>query len=379
MQDSNQVIDWKLFLRILGKAALIFILLNLIFAVLAPLEKLGEFSLYNWLLPGRQRLPYGEKSSESYNLSLYNVPAMLGSHEIDSDKAQNEFRVVIVGDSGTWGWFLDNDDTLAGQINAGKYATADGRKIKAYNLGYPVMSLLKDLMILDAVKSYNPDLIVWPVTLESFAREKQLFSPIVQNNPDRVRPLIEAYGLKLDARDESLQDSNILANTLVGQRRNLADLIRLQLYGFSWSATGVDQAIPDEIVLRQSDFIEDVSWQDFDEPVVLSEEDLALDVIQAGHDLLSEVPLLIVNEPMYISGGAHSDLRYNSFYPRWAYDQYREMLAEWASANDWAYIDMWDMISPEEFTDTPVHLTPNGSRQMAQHVAAEIVNMTNSS
>ena len=63
---------------------------------------------------------------------------------------------------------------------------------------------------------------------------------------------------------------------------------------------------------------------------------------------------------MYVSDGENSDARYNAFYPRWAYDQYREMLAETATTEGWKYVDLWDAIPPEEFTDTPVHLTPRG-------------------
>jgi lysophospholipase L1-like esterase len=362
-----------------GKAALIFMLFNLIFSALTPLEQLGTFTLYNWILPGRQRLPYGENSRESYNLSLNNVPAMIGSHEIVREKADNDFRVIIIGDSGAWGWFLENDDTLAGQINSGDYLTADGKNVKAYNLGYPVMSLLKDLMILEASIGFDPDLIIWPVTLESFPREKQLFSPIVQNNTARVRSLIEAFDLQLDSDDNRLADQTFLENTLVGQRRNLADLIRLQLFGFSWAVTRIDQSIPVEIALRKSDFEEDISWQDFDEPVSFSEDDLAFDVIEAGRTLTGDVPLLIINEPMFISSGDNSDLRYNSFYPRWAYDQYREMLGEMALNRNWSYLDIWDTISPLEFTDTPVHLTSEGSRLMAERISEEILRMADES
>ena len=40
-------------------------LILLLFAAFLPLEGLGRLSLYNWLLPGRQRLPYGENPAES--------------------------------------------------------------------------------------------------------------------------------------------------------------------------------------------------------------------------------------------------------------------------------------------------------------------------
>ena len=33
---------------------------------------------------------------------------------------------------------------------------------------------------------------------------------------------------------------------------------------------------------------------------------------------------------------------------------------------DRRYLDLWDAIPPDEFTDTPVHLTPAGTRLLAE-------------
>jgi hypothetical protein len=83
------------------------------------------------------------------------------------------------------------------------------------------------------------------------------------------------------------------------------------------------------------------------------------------------VPVLIVNEPTFISSGRNSDLRYNAFYPRWAYDAYRQLLANEAEARGWRYLDLWDIIPPEEFTDTPVHLTLEGVRILSDTIYDE--------
>jgi len=371
-EKTLSTITWKTITRVLLKTAVLFLLLNALFAWLLPLEALGHLSLYNWLLPGRLRLPYGENPAESYNLSLYNVPAMLASHTISQPKAADEFRVLLIGDSGTWGWFLENEDTLAGQLNAMNLQTADGRSARFYNLGYPVLALSKDILLLDAAMQSDPDLILWPVTLDSFPREKQLFPPLVQHNPERMRRLIAAYGLDLDGEDGRFVTPNLFDRTIVGQRRSLADLLRLQQVGFAWAATGIDQAIPDQIDLRRSDFEADVSWQTFTQPAALSRDDLAFDVLAAGMIIAGDVPVLLINEPMFISTGQNSDLRYNAFYPRWAYDQYRKMLADTAVARNWSYLDLWDTIPANEFTDTPVHLTPTGNRLYAERVAEGI-------
>lgn len=355
--------SWKKLGRIGVKTAVFILLLNLIFALLTPMETLGRLSLYNSILTGRERLPYGEVPAESYNLSLYNIPAMFASHTLSQPKTADEFRVIIIGDSGTWGWFLENADTLAGQLNA---INADNT-VQFYNLGYPVMSLTKDVMILDEAMAHDPDLIIWPITLESFPREKQLFPPIVQENEGRIRPLIDQYNLTIEG-ENSFTSPSFLDETIIGQRRNLADLLRLQQYGFSWAATGIDQTIPADPPLRKSDFDEDVSWQTFDEPAPLTHDALAFDVLEAGFTIAGDVPILLINEPIFISDGENSDLRYNAFYPRWAYDQYRELLGETAVSNQWHYLDAWDAVDSEYFGDTAVHLNPAGMRIFANMV-----------
>ena len=365
--------SWGFILRVIVKAAIFFVLLNIIFAISNPMEMLGRPSLYNHLFPGRQRLPYGEQIAESYNLSLNNIPAMFASHTISQPKAAGEFRVIILGDSGTWGWFLPNEDTLAAQLNAANLITDNGLQITAYNLGYPIMSLTKDLLILNEAMYYEPDLIIWPVTLESFPRDKQLVSPIVQHNGERIRPFITQYALNLNPNDSQFINPTWLDRTIIGQRRNLADLLRLQTTGFAWAATGIDQAIPAEIPLRKTDLDADTGWQGFTESTPFTKDDLAFDVLAAGMGRAGDVPVLLINEPMFISDGINSDLRYNSFYPIWAYDLYREILAETAVTHNWRYLDLWNSIPPEEFTDTPVHLTAVGTKTMSETLVEAIL------
>lgn len=375
VKPKNTTYTWGFALRVVIKAAVLFVLMNVLFALVYPLEGIGRISLYNLILPGRERLPYGENQAQSYNVSLYNVPAMFAAHEIEQPKAEDEFRVLLMGDSATWGWLLENEHTLAGQLTALNAETVDGRRVVVYNLGYPIMSLTKDLMLLDHAMQYEPDLVVWLVTLESFPRDKQVFPPIVQNNSERVRDLIAAYRLDLDPDDSRFIEPDFMDKTIVGSRRALADWMRLQLYGFAWAATGIDQHIPAEYDLRASDFEEDVSWQDYNAPQPLTTDELAVDVLQAGIERVGDVPVLIVNEPMFISDGENSDVRYNFFYPRWAYDAYHDLLIETAAANGWNLVDAWDALPPEEFTDSPVHATPEGSRQFAELLLPEILRL----
>jgi len=365
-------ITWGFVFRVVIKAVGLFVLFNLIFAALQPMPLINQLTVYNWLVPGRERLPFGE-DDRAYNLSLNSVEGMFASHQITQRKAEDEYRVLLIGDSGTWGILLRPDETLAGQLNAANLSTGDGRAIVAYNIGHPIMSLTKDLMLLEEAMRHEPDMVVWLTTLESFPRERQLIAPIVENNAERVRGLISAYNLDLNPDAESFVELSFLDQTIVGQRRELADWLRLQLFGFMWGTTGIDQYYPDDFPLRTSDFEEDESWQSFAEEAQLTPDDLAFDVVRAGHEMVGDVPLLLVNEPVFISDGENSDLRYNLWYPRWAYDQYRQLYAEQVTENDWLYLDVWDSIAPEEFTDSPVHLTPAGSSQLAERIAEFIL------
>src|SRR5574339_43564 len=117
---------------------------------------------------------------------LFNFDAMFGSHVLAGrQKTPAEYRVLLIGDSSVWGTLLTPEKTLAGQLNA-KQVSACGKTVRAYNLGYPTISLTKDLMILDEAKDYEPDLVIWLTTLEAFPIDKQFSSPIVANNTERV-------------------------------------------------------------------------------------------------------------------------------------------------------------------------------------------------
>jgi hypothetical protein len=349
---------------VLLKATALFVLFNLAFPSFRNLSP-GRISLYNSIFPGRERFPFGE-TRESYNLSLFDLDAMFASHLLSgTEKAPEEYRVLLIGDSSVWGTLLTPEQTLAGQLNEGASA-ACGKTIRAYNLGYPTISLTKDLMLLDQARGYKPDMVIWLTTLEAFPQDKQLTSPIVANNAEQIRDLITRYQLPFDPNDPALVRPSKLGQTLVSQRRSLADLLRLQMYGALWASTGIDQVYPQNYERAQIDL---EATEEFHGLTSL-EDALALDALQAGMSILPGT--ILVNEPMLISAGLNSDIRYNFFYPRWAYDAYRQELAGYAAVHGWKYLDLWDMVPAAEFTNSAIHLTPAGERLLANKLREAI-------
>lgn len=355
-------------LNALWKGLILFLAINLLFAALQP-GVFSRISLYNSLFPGRERLPFGENIQRSYNLSLYDLDAMFASLNLNRNKPADEYRVLVIGDSSVWGTLLRPSETLPGQLNALHLSACDGRTVAAYNLGYPTMSLTKDLLLLDRTAAYQPDLILWPLTLQSLPRSTQLNSPIVANNQTDVRQLIEHFKLDLDT--STLPEPTFWQRTLIGQRRNLADALRLQLLALPWAATGIDQDYPDTYTPAARNLQADASFDGRTGPN-LPAESLAWDVLQAGMTLAGGTPVLLVNEPILISQGANSDVRYNFFYPRWAYDSYRSQLAALAAQNQWRYLDLWDAIPEAHFTNSAVHLDPAGVTLLAQKIGTAI-------
>jgi hypothetical protein len=351
MTDTQRVvketaaISWGFIWRVFLKAFVLFVLFNIIYGLLNPLPLLGRLSIYNGLFPGRLRLPYGDDPARSFNITLSQ----------------------IIGDSSVWGFLLEPAQTLSAQINRSELKTGDGRTVRSYNLGYPTMSVTKDLMILERGLLNHPDLIIWLVTLESLPRVSQLESPFLQLNSVLTRELIARYSLDLDPKDERFESSTFWDRTVVGQRRELAQLIQLQLLGALWAGTGIDHEIPETYNERLEDLPADLGFHDFMQGD-LSTDELAFDVLEGGMQAAGNIPVVFINEPVFISQGENSEIRYNFYYPRWAYDFYREELQTQASVRGWYYVDLWDALPSSEFTDSAIHYTPLGSRILAQDI-----------
>ncbi|MFZ0532864.1 MAG: hypothetical protein WAM09_06755 [Anaerolineales bacterium] len=363
--------------RVIIKGVLLFLLTNLVFAPLAPLPILGQVSAYNVIFPGRVRLPYGENPDQAYNLSLYNLEAMFTSHELAAgDKPADEYRVLLIGDSSVWGYLLKPENTLSAVINTADLKLSDGKYVRTYNLGYPTLSLAKDFLILNYAMHYQPDLIVWLITLESLPLDKQLDSPILQNNTTKVQDFITTYSINLDLLDSRFVIPNFLASTLVGERRALADILRLQLYGVMWASTGIDQYYPASYEPPLENLPLDEAFHGL-HPPELNPKDLSLDILSAGKIMSGNIPILYVNEPIYLSHGENSDIRYNFFYPRWVYDQYRQLFAETCQEESWQCLDEWNLVLPDDFTNSAIHLTPNGTRNLGSELEKAILSLAN--
>ena len=182
------------------------------------------------------------------------------------------------------------------------------------------------------------------------------------NNPDELNRILQKYDL-----DFSLATVTLWDHSLIKQRRNFADMARLQFYGVMWAATGIDQDYPETYTPAQRDFESDLSYKNYTEQK-FGEEDLALDVIGNIIERINSVDFVVINEPILISNGKNSDIRYNYYYPRWAYDQYRDIINTFARQNQIKYYDFWDLVPENHFTNSAIHLDADGEKLLADQI-----------
>jgi hypothetical protein len=158
---------------------------------------------------------------------------------------------------------------------------------------------------------------------------------------------------------------------VVRQNSSLFRVARFQLYPLIQSATARDQVLgpPEQLPSRLSS---DTTFEGL-KPPTLQRAQVSLDQVEDFYTLAAPVPVLLVNEPMrVVENDPNSAVRYNSYYPRWVYDQYRQYVQELAGQKHWDYLDLWSAIQPRFFADTPLHLTPEGQQHLAQILAPHI-------
>jgi hypothetical protein len=357
--------------RVALKATLLFVLCNLLFTFV-DMHSLVKLSLYNNLVPGRTRFPFNEYAPPSfaYNLTTYYLDLLFASHRISEPKENDEYRVIILGDSSVWGYLLPPEKTLDAQLNNLNVVLDDGRRMRFYNLGYPHPSAVQDSMILQDAMKYQPDMIVWLVTLYSFLPNAST-TPLLVINRGRIPPL--------EGEGDDVIEPTFWERTLIGRRSFLADDLRLQVLALGWGATGVDYYYPDEhLALNPVNSFDsnDIWLPNYENQA--ADDLLSFEAIDFGIRLSHEVPIILVNEPIFISDGMNSAIRYNSYYPRQAYITYRERLAAFLdNRSGIQFIDGWNLLAKANFTDTPLHRNAAGEQQLSQFLVPTILSIAN--
>jgi len=294
-----------------------------------------------------------------YHREVTNLEVLFSSHVIANRlKATDEFRVIFIGDSSTWGAHLAEEDILAGILDRAGLQTCDGKYVRVYNLAFPGTSLVKDLIFIDKAMEYQPDLVIWVLGLATFRPESQVRKSHILINGNRayVEDLSKRYDLNLDTTSLSEEEQD---------KETAKELLKLTDYPvntppYPTPTNDLEENNKLTATIRQPP---------------LKKESLPFNLFFKGLEIASGPKVLVVNEPIFTASGQNSDDRYNEYYPKWAYDQYRVIMDEESQTNGWAYLDLWDALPTQEFMDTPLHRTPEGERHIAEILTPVILEM----
>jgi hypothetical protein len=222
-------------------------------------------------------------------------------------------------------------------------------------------------MILDKALAYQPDEIVWLITWYTLMPKTRVDHWLVAQNPDEFLKLARRFDfVPKDYSPPSLLDRIYTRNSTMFR------WLRYQLYPVIEAASGQEQFIgpPEQAPVELSSGVVFEGLR----PPTLRGSQVSLDQVSDFYALAGSLPVLLVNEPIQILDGVpNSDVRYDRYYPRWVYDQYRDYVRSAVDEHGWQYLDLWDAFPARYFADTPLHLTPEGQRLLAERLAPEII------
>ena len=366
----------------MGKALVLLLVFDVLQASLHLERRVENLSIYRFFVPPLSRI---DILRDYPSQVMWPLKPLLDAHRIARKKAPDEFRVAVLGDSGSFDLFSPARDAIPGQISR-LGAAIGGRKMVAYNLSYHTPNTLKDLVVLRHALRRDPDAIVWFVTLYDLAEDtpppfRHFVHLILRSNDDDVCDLAAEYGLSTwEIRQMRCGQRPWWRDSLWleggGRYRDFALLLARGFLDALVPGDPSDTYMARRPWIGLSPLPEVPLFSDRgpDDPPM---PNARWQTLEAGAKMAAArgVPLLVVNDPIFAASGPLSAREYNSFYARAIYDRYRDALAQYCGRRAIPLLDLWDALPPREFDNTPQHYLPEGSARIARLVAARLQEM----
>src|SRR5512142_1917891 len=119
---------------VLAKGLALFAVLEFALVSLGP--RLDWVSVYALMGMKRERFPVSTLAPVDAALDVGNLPQMFASHVVSNTKQPDEYRIMVFGDSATWGTQDTVDQTMPAQLND-LGLSCGTRKVRVYNLSFP--------------------------------------------------------------------------------------------------------------------------------------------------------------------------------------------------------------------------------------------------
>lgn len=350
LTDNESEYTWRFVLKVVVRVAILLLVFNLLYLLVRPLES-GKPTLYNGPVPGRLRMAWRDVGEHPPLTNEVKLPRLLADHVISRPKQPDEYRVIVLGGSQTWGYLSRAEDTMPLVLDSMGLTTPDGRRVRSYNLAYVWAHGFKDLLIMHYVLAhtdFQPDLVIVVATHLSF---DPLRDPhwLVTDNPELAVEVAEKYGLTQLNLEQAYAEVNRAPwwqrHNFFSERDDLAYWFTNQLYGLAWTTTGIDQNIPDEIP-RKTKYGGPVGWH-------LRQPGVFEAFVEMADDY--QVELLFLSPPVN---------ERSQYYEAWLAKQSLDLGVPILACSD--------LLPPTEFTNTNLHITDYGHRLLAEQVAMRL-------
>jgi len=361
-------------MRIMIKAIVLLLICDVLQIGLNVASTVERWSIYQSFTPPTARLGLANQIGDPI---WWRLDALLDAHEIAQPKAPDEYRVIFLGDSATFCLYCRSTEAIP-QLFTELGATIDGKRVRAYNLAYPGSDWLKDILILKHALKYQPDAIVWLVTAKGSGDQPLPQEPdahlITRLNADELPSLARQYNLdSWETRRYADADAWYQRSIWIhgGRYRDWLVLIARSI-GNALIYPGKDLTqeylLPGEPVATKP--IQAVAEINSSLPGYDRFPNRQWDLLLAGQRMAQEagIPLLIVNEPIYVGSGLNSEVNYNSFYERDLFDRFRAVMTDFTQQHNMTYLDLWNRLPPENFSNTSLHYNLEGNRRVAEEV-----------
>ena len=311
------------------------------------------------------------------NPEVFWLEIMLRQHELCWRKpaSTGELRVMLFGSSAVYGFPLPVEETVSEYLNR-QFASAN-IPARLFNLAFVTPNQVRDALLMHEVLPYDPDVIVYPLTLAEFRHIAPMWFPtstrFFEMNDAALQRLVSdpPAGLEEPVAHYAKANSNNAAHLHSTDQLRDAGLYARRLAGATAEtvAARVNSPRPPHKAKagkRQTEYdcseteramISYANWREWN--VLAYLEDL-----QRRHG----IRVLVVHWPI-----AHEPLG-NCYSVRYTNAVVKDF-ADWISAQttqrQLAYLDLRDFIPAETFIDS-LHLKPEGHQLIAEKIAQRL-------
>ncbi|MBI2327886.1 SGNH/GDSL hydrolase family protein [Candidatus Curtissbacteria bacterium] len=161
-----------------------------------------------------QKKGFGEDAPWLTEKPEYNINSEgIRGLEYSQEKLPETFRIMTLGDSFTFGLFVNTPSNYPSQLEQLLNQNChDNRQFEVINLGVPGYDIRYAAESFVRKKTYNPDLILWLLQANDFYTPNELFRPkrnsyfnqIEQNKSDNLT----SFQIWREAKDKALEELN---------------------------------------------------------------------------------------------------------------------------------------------------------------------------